>query len=262
MARKVSIAGEGVSNIYVAGDLIVEKDSRGLNRCDNYDSPLRPITMSELFKKLDEHDWNVVDRKFIDDEQELRTSTKSSNDRMRNTGCYTVTPSSEAGITERPNIEDDEDLESFRVEHSDIIKMFKYMKDSKTVYLYNTSELVFDILNDSVTMDLVDSDQYISTLSLENLFKKVVAKGVSAKVDLSIKYSKDNQVYNHNMVFEAFNYPDTPSEIAEYTGNNFIKLVNDEVSIEYVDSVIRVVPGNPEIDECIISNCTVTYGNL
>lgn len=258
-SNKLSIAGEGISNIYVAGDLIIFNNSGKLERCDNYESPFRPVTVSELFNKLGERDWNIVGRKYIDGNKELRTAINSGSDRIEKTGCYTVSPSNEIIINRESDLEN---LESLKVEHSDIIQMFKNMKESKTVYLYNTSELVFDILNGSVTMDLVDSDQYISTLSLENLFKRVSVSGVSAKVDLSIKYSKNNQIYSHNMVFDAFKYPNTPDEIVRYTGNNFIKLINDEVNVEYIDSVIRVVPDNPEIDECIISNCTVTYGNL
>lgn len=254
--RKFDISSEGISDIYVAGDIIVQSTSSGLIRYDNYNSPHRPITMSELFKKLDTRDWNIADRKYIDGDRKLRRSVNSKNDSVQETGYYTVSPGKE--ITN--NIEPD--LESYKVEHSDIIQMFKNMKESKTVYLYNSSELVFDILNDSVTMDLIDSDQYTSTLSLENLFKRATVSGVSARVDLSIKYSKNNQIFSHNMIFEAFRFPNTPEEIVEYTGNNFIKTVNNEISIEYIDNVLRVVPDNSDIDECIISNCTVTYGNL
>ena len=259
-SRKVSITGEGVSDIYVAGGIIVSNKNGVLSRYDNYKSPYRPVTLSELFNKLGSRGWNIADRKFIDNSRKLRMAANSGDDRIMETGCYTVSPSNELAIGDREL--DLEDINNFEVEHSDIIQMFKNMKESKTVYLYNTSELIFDILNDSVTMDLVGSDQYISTLSLENLFKRIPVSGISAKVDLSIKYSKNNQIYNHNMVFEAFRYPETPDKIVKYTGNNFIKLVNDEVSIEYIDSVIRVIPDKPEIDECIISNCTVTYGNL
>lgn len=254
--RKFDISSEGISDIYVAGDIIVQSTSNGLIRYDNYNSPNRPITMSELFKKLYARDWNIADRKYLDGDRNLRRSVNSKNDSVLETGYYTVNPGKE--VTD--NIESD--LESYKVEHSDIIQMFKNMKESKTVYLYNSSELVFDILNDSVTMDLVDSDQYTSTLSLENLFKRASVSGVSAKVDLSIKYSKNNQIYSHNMIFEAFRFPNTPEEIVEYTGNNFIKLVNGEISVEYIDNILRVVPDKSDIDECIISNCTVTYGNL
>ena len=253
---KLDISSEGISDVYVAGDIIVESTSGGLIRYDNYNSPYRPITTSELFNKLGSRGWNIADRKYIDGDRRLKRSVASSDDKMLETGYYTVSPGKE--ITDSIK----SDLESYKVEHSDIIQMFKNMKESKTVYLYNSSELVFDILNDSVTMDLVGPDQYTSTLSLENLFKRASVGGISAKVDLSIKYSKANQIYSHNMVFEAFKFPNTPEEIVRYTGNNFIKLIDDEVSVEYIDNILRVVPNDSDIDECVISNCTVTYGNL
>lgn len=254
--KKLDISSEGISDVYVAGDIIVDSTSNGLLRYDNYNSPYRPITTSELFNKLSSRDWNIADRKYIDGDRRLKRSVASSDDKMLETGYYMVSPGKE--ITDSIK----SDLESYKVEHSDIIQMFKNMKESKTVYLYNSSELVFDILNDSVTMDLVGPDQYTSTLSLENLFKKASVGGISAKVDLSIKYSKGDQIYSHNMVFEAFKFPDSPEEIVGYTGNNFIKPINNEVSVEYIDNILRVIPDDSEIDECVISNCTVTYGNL
>ena len=37
---------------------------------------------------------------------------------------------------------------------------------------------------------------------------------------------------------------------------------NSDVLVEYVDGVVRVIPGSDEVGECIISNCLVTYGHI
>ena len=43
---------------------------------------------------------------------------------------------------------------------------------------------------------------------------------------------------------------------------DYIEEIGSDIVIECVNNIIRVVSKSTDIDECIISNCTITYGKL
>lgn len=259
--KKLNITSQGISSIFVSNGNVISGDLGNQKCLNNFNSPDRPVTVRELFSKLDSRDWNMQDRVFINKDRKLQISEGSSNSGFSDTGTYSITLESER-TREKPTPAGRGSIESCKKIHKKVVKLFKDMEDKNSKYLFESSKISFDILNDSVTLDLIDSGQYTNTLSLVNLFKKVVGPNVAAKVDLSIKYSKNGVLSSHNMVFEAFCYPSDPEDVLKYTGSDFTRTVNNDIVVEYIDNTIRLVPINPDIDECIISNCTVTYGNL
>lgn len=137
----------------------------------------------------------------------------------------------------------------------DISEMNYYMKNyeiEKT--LYSSSKMVVDILNDQIVVDLIEPDQYTSSIDLQRVEKKMIQPGLSAKVDLSVKYTKGTSICAKDLTFEAFSYDDTTLK-----RNDFISRFDSDVIVEYVDGVVRVIPIVIDVTECIISNCVVTY---
>ena len=91
---------------------------------------------------------------------------------------------------------------------------------------------------------------------------------ISARLDISIKYSKLNDerteasINNYFTTFKAFEYDVNRNLIME----NTIEIINDNtgdlVKIEYFNGIIRLFPLSPRITECIINDCTVIYGKF
>lgn len=137
----------------------------------------------------------------------------------------------------------------------DISEMNYYMKNYKIEKtLYSSSKMVVDILEDQVVVDLIEPDQYTSSIDLQRVEKKMIQPGLSVKVDLSVMYAKDLTVSARDLTFEAFSYDDTT-----LVRRDFISKL-DDIVVEYVDGIIRVLPKDKGVTECIISNCIVTYG--
>ena len=86
--------------------------------------------------------------------------------------------------------------------------------------------------------------------------------GISGVFDVTVEYSKGGNIYVKDLTFQAFRYTSTDGTIPALDVENYITSINDEVQLEYINNTIRVNPMNSEIDECILSRCTITYGNL
>ena len=66
------------------------------------------------------------------------------------------------------------------------------------------------------------------------------------------------KLYTKETTFSGFNLLNN-----EITNNTpYVENINSDVVIEYVGNIIRVVPTSLNVNECIISNCTITYGKL
>lgn len=149
---------------------------------------------------------------------------------------------------------------------------FGDMNATEEVYFYNSSKNTVDILTGAVTIDFIttNSDIYTDTLSLNDLVSYSSAPGVSGKVDLTVQYSKSGEIFSKDYTFLAFSYKTKKDRGAQGKAENkselemedLVVLINSDIELEFVKGVIRVTPIIDGIDECIISNCTVTYGNL
>lgn len=136
-----------------------------------------------------------------------------------------------------------------------ISEMSYYMKNYKIEKtLYTSSKMMIDIMEDLIVVDLIEPDQYTSSVDLNRVEKKMIQPNLSAKVDLSVKYSKGSELYGQDLTFEAFSYND--SDVSRV---DFVSTLGDVV-VEYVDGIVRVIPDSKDVTECIISNCVITYG--
>jgi hypothetical protein len=136
------------------------------------------------------------------------------------------------------------------------------MKEQSGVTLYSSSKVVVDIVNGSVSIDLVEDDVYTNTISLVGIETKISKANLSGKIDLTVKYTKEGIISGQDLTFKAFKYTNTESP--ELTRDDFISplgsMSDPDVMVEYVDGVIRVIPESSSVDECVISNCVLTYG--
>lgn len=125
------------------------------------------------------------------------------------------------------------------------------------------SRSVIDVLNQSRTFTLVSagSDIYTNTVSFAGYAEKLTIPGRTGKIELTIQYSMDNNIYTFDTTFEVLKttITNTDEGTGVQTTKNFIQVLKN-VTIECINNVIRVVPSNPDVDECIISNCFLTYG--
>ena len=140
------------------------------------------------------------------------------------------------------------------------------MAKTNEIYLYDNSTSKIDFLNTQNTICLVEynSDVYTDTVDLKKILSGIFCKSniTSSKVDLSIQYTKKTEdgnvsLLNHDTTFEGFYVSGKNIEIT-----NFIETVSEDVDIEYLNGIIKLYPKNNNIIECIISNCTVSYGNI
>mgnify|MGYP000835266034 FL=1 len=152
-------------------------------------------------------------------------------------------------------------------------------RNNNEIYLYSTSKNVVDILNNSITIDVIpfNSDIYTNTVDLTELMNYSVSPGVSTKIDLGIQYSKyetryvedpedkeklilvgNEKLYSKETTFSGSRY----NKQGELISKDYIEEIGSDIVIECVNNIIRVVSKSTDIDECIISNCTITYGKL
>lgn len=249
----------------------------------NKNNPRKAISCSELIQKLIKRDWLYSKKIFIDDfKGDNNFSVKKALNHCNSSSpIYTINPESSSQNQEKDNIsltvsEDLTDYEFNRywdqafigIKDGDSIKkQLENMAINGEIYLYNTSKEVYDLLGGSNTVTLIDvnSDTYTNSVDIKSiLYNIVLNSNTTAKVDLSIQYSKiDNKsvVYSSDFTFNGFSTITSNNKLS-VKFNNAIQIINDEVIVEFIDGLIRLFPNKENILECIISNCTVTYGNL
>ena len=207
----------------------------------------RPIYLSELKTKLTSRSWNSPLSRYVENGNLMIDVTETSGPIKKVEEADGVLASNTGGIDENQVL----------VTLSNIISDM----EKSSVYLYNVSKSVIDLLKNTVTYNIVNygSDVYTNTVSLGDISKNLVYPGSTGKVELSIQYSKEDKIFNHDTTFEAFKFEENSNNIKT---SPFIEKVRDDVAIEFSDNIIRVVPINSRIGECIISNCSLTYGKI
>lgn len=138
------------------------------------------------------------------------------------------------------------------------------MANTGEIYLYSSSKELVDLLAGSRTVNLVDPKSDIYTNSIDT---KVIIEGkiinststINSKIDLSIQYTMGNKniIYTHDVIFSGFSVEGGVLKLP-----NIINRVGDDIVIEYIDGIIRVIPVSQNVNECIINSCSITYGNL
>ena len=229
---------------------------------DNSSHRLHPLCIAEVFNKLSKRDWHLSGGRVLNSNGDLSLIPVSllGNPRLpkidHKAGVITYDTEKEGAVslvTDTSYEEFDEDLE-----HINNL----YMNLVKDVNLYNTYRLEVDLDRGSITVDLIGKEDYTNTVSLVGVEKKFIKYRLQGKVDLTVTYMKGSNRYTKDLTFEAFSYKGS-SLNPELERMNFISSMNNsDVLVEYVDGVVRVIPGSDEVGECIISNCLVTYGHI
>lgn len=255
------------------------------------DSNYRMTRISELSNKLKLRDWNVTNRRFVipgedGSEGNLRVCiddySKGSgiiNEVDENTKSIEI---DKYELTEKEKSQFNSYLDYLKNNKNNYLKeiynLYNSMNNNE-IYLYSTSKNVVDILNNSITIDVIpfNSDIYTNTVDLTELMNYSVSPGVSTKIDLGIQYSKyetryvedpedkeklilvgNEKLYSKETIFSGPRY----NKQGELISKDYIEEIGSDIVIEYVNNIIRVVSKSTDIDECIISNCTITYGKL
>lgn len=255
------------------------------------DSNYRMTRISELSNKLKLRDWNVTNRRFVipgedGSEGNLRVCiddySKGSgiiNEVDENTKSIEI---DKYELTEKEKSQFNSYLDYLKNNKNNYLKeiynLYNSMNNNE-IYLYSTSKNVVDILNNSITIDVIpfNSDIYTNTVDLTELMNYSVSPGVSTKIDLGIQYSKyetryvedpedkeklilvgNEKLYSKETIFSGPRY----NKQGELISKDYIEEIGSDIVIECVNNIIRVVSKSTDIDECIISNCTITYGKL
>lgn len=255
------------------------------------DSNYRMTRISELSNKLKLRDWNVTNRRFVipgedGSEGNLRVCiddySKGSgiiNEVDENTKSIEI---DKYELTEKEKSQFNSYLDYLKNNKNNYLKeiynLYNSMNNNE-IYLYSTSKNMVDILNNSITIDVIpfNSDIYTNTVDLTELMNYSVSPGVSTKIDLGIQYSKyetryvedsedkeklilvgNEKLYSKETTFSGPRY----NKQGELISKDYIEEIGSDIVIECVNNIIRVVSKSTDIDECIISNCTITYGKL
>lgn len=249
----------------------------------NKNNPHKAISCSELIQKLIKRDWLNPKKIFIDDIKgnEDFSIKKLIKNYSSTSPIYTINPKSSSQNQEKHNISlttpeslTDYDFNRYwdqafvGIKDGDNIKkQLENMAINGEIYLYNTSKEVYDLLEGSNTVTLIDvnSDIYTNSVDIKPILCNIVLdSNTTAKVDLSIQYSKVDDksvIYSNDITFNGFSTVTSNNKLS-INFNNITQTVNDEVIVEFIDGLIRLFPNKDNILECIISNCTITYGNL
>lgn len=262
----------GDDNIFIIGS---DKNARLAYKKDNNviilsegSSNTRAIHCSELHTKLEKRGWNLMGTKYIRntgnvDDFDVCYKTSLSSGEVDTIGyndgfsvCSTLT---------------DENTTIIDAVTQEYINLFgDNMNTTEEVNFFNSSKNVVDFLDNTVRLDLIDynSDVYTNVISLEDLAKYKCEDGIFGLVNLSIQYTKynqdteDNQVHASDISFNAFNYSKNPTDNSlQLNFEQLVEIINSEVAVECFEGMIRVYSIVSNIDECIITNCTITYGN-
>lgn len=241
-------------NDHTGGIFIKESDEFGYalghdNTEISCESDLRkPIHLSYLKLKLQQRSWNNPLRRHVTPTGNLAVRMDNLTDpidTLDQTGDSGIIISNLSGVDE----------DSIKNKLNSIITDM----EKNNIYLYDVSHSVIDLLRNTVMYKIIDydSDVYTNTISLNNVSYGLVYPGCRGRVELSVQYSKGDKIYSHDTMFETL-INDSKKIIIE----DFRKTINNDVVIEYVGNVIKVLPISSEVDECIISDCILTYGNI
>lgn len=259
------IINNGENSYLVNGEIIVtEKEN----------SSVRPLHCSELDKKLKLRNWHKFDTKFITASGELYTRMYSKIRPNSIIDVINTNPESEdiEKYSDYAFLSSDRDfndlvnsLPDVNISEDEIEtlyeKIFGAMKE-KEISFYSIQKEVIDILDGSVVFDLIKygSAEYTDTVSLGEVLRLPHAPTEYGRIDLGIQYTKLGEdgtfkIYCKETTFTAFTSIGGVIEV-----NNLVGDLNNEVQFELINEVIKVSPLTNDISECIISNCTLTYG--
>lgn len=267
--NKIKLVTSDVTNSEISIDsknefkLVYNDDKGDQIKLTIENSKNRPIRISELNNKLIEKDWNIFERRYIKFEkgEGLLMLKKTNNSSNYIEELNTEDNNLGLNLCNLDNISSETILE-FESEYNDILNM---KNTDNEIYLYSASNRVIDLLNNVISIDLIscDTDTYTDTIDLKNIIKSFPKSGLSMKIDLNILYSKNGKIYNYDTVINGIDYNINNKINTTFIENKpIIENINSDIAIEYTNLIIKIIPISELITECIINNCTVTYGNF
>lgn len=222
-----------------------------------------PLCVAEVYNRLSQRRWHNPIKKVIDG----TSLYLIKDDLQRNPDVLRIEPS-KPGVYRFNGTSADKDHlislmgEEVDITSNDIIELESIMNSIAETNFYSSSKMEVDLEKGSITLDLMDLRDYTNTVSLVGVEKKFAKYKLTGKIDLTVKYSFDQGgktgIYLQDFSFKAFEYEGTELNPI-LSRSNFVAPIKD-VMVEYIDGVIRVIPNSEKVNECIISNCVVTYG--
>lgn len=255
--------------IDVADKKIYYGDSLGATVLIEGNLKYRPLHCSELSNKLSDRNWNKSETLFISNEDDPTLMYRK----------YTSETYKSIGEIDEIDTENIDPNLSFPLckpldfeVRNKITEMYEDKFDSEEPQDSHFLVSLKNPMNTSECLESIDIikgyDSYTSSLSLCELIEYSSNPGISARVDLSIRYSKIDSsgihatVYNYFTMFKAFEY----SRDGNLNVENTVEIINDEsndlIRIEYLGGIIRLFPISDTISECIINDCTIVYGKF
>lgn len=243
----IQIKGEGESSTLTYSDNGIQKDIY------NNSSKFRPIHITELNNRLRYRDWNVVGRKFLSEENGEINFLLSTENYLESYIPYK--PMKVINITGNNVI--DEDINAIELEFNDILKNMNVTE----LYLYNSSGKVIDLLDKSISIDIITpgDNTYTDSINLSSYISNLLvssSKTTEILLTVDVKYTIGSDIYSYNTRFNI------SSVVNNELNKEDIVKVNKDISIEYINNELRVYPINEDINECIISYCNliISYG--
>ena len=255
--------------INVADRKIYYGDSLGATVLIEGNLKYRPLHCSELSNKLSDRNWNKSETLFISNEDDptlmyrkYTSETYKSIGEIDEIDTENIDPNLSFPLCKPLNFE----------VRNKITEMYEEKFDSEEPQDSHFLVSLKNPINTSECLESIDIikgyDSYTSSLSLCELIEYSSNPGISARVDLSIRYSKIDSsgiyatVYNYFTMFKAFEY----SRDGNLNVENTVEIINDEsndlIRIEYLGGIIRLFPISDTISECIINDCTIVYGKF
>lgn len=213
-------------------------------------SRFRPLHISELDKKLKDRGYNLG---LVS--QYTGTGLTMSLD--------PIIPEKSINITMDDSKEFAEEVLKYYIENYPEDEQRLLQPDQKELDLFDSSTQVIDIMSGIQTLELINlnSDSYTNIVSLIPLKRYNMEEGVSAKVNVGVQYTINSNIKYYSTTFTAFDYEEVEGKLS-LESDNWIESINDEVQVEYINGILKALPLSNDVSECIISNCTVSYGYL
>lgn len=255
----------------------------GATASDLSPSPNKPIKATELYTKLRSIGWGKLDGRFLYDNQLwYRRYRFEKSTRTIQSGIAEVAPDlpeypidvlelttdSPSGYSELGfPISSGSNLKSIERNVVETYnKIFGTEMSGSEVIFHSSSRNFIDLLNKTTVIDVISSyDSYTNLADIRELIKFSTLPGVKAVVDLTVQYSRafgegagtTYRSYSRSVSFTAF----------EYTSSGDLKMEDQEFILGEVrvlssSGIIEVLPLSKEINEYIISSCTVSYGKF
>lgn len=258
------IVDDGANSYIANGDVMVTERTHASDR---------PIHCSELKKVLKRRNWHKSDTKFIGKDGKLYSRIYTTYGPSGNIDLIETDPKKYNYSGYAYQVSDYFSSLSDEVKKKTISdinqlyeKLFGAMKETE-ISFYSVPGSVVNILDKSVVFDLIryDSSEYTDTVSLGEVLKLPMAPVEYCRVDLGVQYTKNGidpkngettaEVHCSETCFTAFSF-----ENEKRVDHNIVGKFNDEVGYECLNGIIKVSPLTNNINECIISYCTITYG--